>query len=50
MMTTLSVSEVSLMAAFVAGLFSFVSPCVLPPGAGIYFLYFRGIFRGYGEK
>jgi len=30
MMTTLSVSEVSLMAAFVAGLFSFVSPCVLP--------------------
>jgi cytochrome c-type biogenesis protein len=30
MMTTLSVNEVSLMAAFVAGLFSFVSPCVLP--------------------
>ena len=29
-MTTLSVSEVSLVAAFVAGLFSFVSPCVLP--------------------
>jgi cytochrome c-type biogenesis protein len=29
-MTTLSVNEVSLMAAFVAGLFSFVSPCVLP--------------------
>ena len=30
MMPILSVSEVSLMAAFVAGLFSFVSPCVLP--------------------
>jgi len=29
-MVTLNLSEVSLMAAFLAGLFSFVSPCVLP--------------------
>ncbi len=29
-MVTLSVGEVSLIAAFIAGLFSFVSPCVLP--------------------
>ena len=41
-MTTLSVNEVSLMAAFVAGLFSFVSPCVLPLVPG-YISFISGI-------
>jgi len=41
-MTTLSVSEVSLIAAFAAGLFSFVSPCVLPLVPG-YISFISGI-------
>ena len=41
-MTTLSVNEVSLVAAFIAGLFSFVSPCVLPLVPG-YISFISGI-------
>ncbi len=41
-MVTLNVNEISLMAAFVAGLFSFVSPCVLPLVPG-YISFISGI-------
>ncbi|MEA2022230.1 MAG: cytochrome c biogenesis protein CcdA, partial [Candidatus Caldatribacteriota bacterium] len=41
-MVTLNVSEISLMAAFLAGLFSFVSPCVLPLVPG-YISFISGI-------
>ncbi len=41
-MTTLSVNEVSLLAAFIAGLFSFISPCVLPLVPG-YISFISGI-------
>ena len=41
-MISLNVSEISLMAAFLAGLFSFVSPCVLPLVPG-YISFISGI-------